>query len=314
MKSRLVAALLLSLVPIASARAIVVYESPGRLTDMPVISGSVKPGWQYIGSSGAFAGIPIGPRAWVTATHVTGTGSTSFGYNNAGTTDSITYFGTRAAVSGDLAVMVLDDGQPDFQEWAPVWSRTDNLYLGQGVVMYGFGLLRGDPVVTTSGTQGWYWGNYDFALSWGTNGLEGLASDGGGNLYFQMRFDQPTGQNHLPGTEGIYSLYDSGGGVFSYNPATSRWELLGINSEVDLVQESSNGAVLYASLFDARGFYDGSTLITGTAPVPLSSYATALPFKYDVLAPYIPVPEPGTLVPLVAGVGLLALRRCRKAA
>jgi len=195
--------------------------------------------------------------------------------------------------------MVLDAGQPDFLDWAPVWSRTDNLFVGQGVAMYGFGRPRGDPVVLT-GTQGWSWGDYDFALSWGTNGLDDLVADQQGNVYFALGFDQPTAQNGLPGTEGIYSQFDSGGGVFSFNPATNRWELLGINSDVDTVSATSGGPPLYASLFDARGSYVGTTLITGTAPVPLSSYATALPFKYGVLAPYIPLPQPGAMASLAA--------------
>ena len=297
------------------AHAIIVYEDPGRLTSMPVLAGGVKPGWQYVGNSAGLGGIPIGPRAWVTATHVTGTGSTGFWYDNAGTTGFIEYFGTRAVVSGDLAVMVLNAGQPDFASWAPVWSGTNNLLVDQPVYMYGFGRLRGSVVtnnVPAPNTQkGWNWGAYDFALSYGTNGLEGLVADQPGNLYFQMNFDQPTGQNLLPGTEGIYSQFDSGGGVFSYNNANARWELIGINSSVETVSATAGGSAIGASLYDARGYYDGTTLITGTANVPLASYATALPYKYDVLAPYmVVVPEPATwsLLGIAGALGLLARR------
>lgn len=300
------------------AHAIIVYEDPGRLTSLPVLSGGVKPGWQYIGNSAGLGGIPIGPRAWVTATHVTGTGSTGFWYDNAGTTAPIEYFGTRAVVSGDLAVMVLDAGQPDFAAWAPVWQGTGNIFLDQDVYMYGFGRLRGSAVtnnVPVPNTQkGWFWGDYDFALSYGTNELEGLVPDQSGNLYFQMNFDQPTIDNLLPDTEGIYSQFDSGGGVFSYNDANARWELIGINSSVDTVSTTSGGQPFGAALYDARGYYDGTTLITGTANVPLASYATALPYKYDVLAPYIvEVPEPATwsLLGIAAALGLLAKVRSR---
>jgi hypothetical protein len=306
----IVAVALLAALP---AHAIIVYEDPGRLTSLPVLTGGVKPGWQYIGNSAGLGGIPIGPRAWVTATHVTGTGSTGFWYDNAGATGFIEYFGTRAVVSGDLAVMVLDAGQPNFAAWAPVWQGTGNIFLDQDVYMYGFGRLRGSVVtnnVPAPNTQkGWNWGAYDFALSYGTNELEGLAADQSGNLYFQMNFDQPTGQNGLPGTEGIYSQFDSGGGVFSYNNANARWELIGINSSVETVSATANGAAIGAALYDARGYYEGSTLITGTANVPLASYATALPYKYDMLAPYIvEVPEPATwsLMGIAIALGLLA--------
>ena len=68
-----------------------------------------------------------------------------------------------------------------------------------------------------------------------------------------------------------------------------------------------------AALYDARGFYSGTTQITGTVSVPLSSYATALPFKYDILAPYIPLPEPSTVVLAAVAVGLLAVRGLSRA-
>lgn len=312
MNLRLVGALVIAILPAASARAIIVYESPGQITTMPVLPGGVKPGWQFVGNSAGLAGVPIGRRAWVTATHVTGTGSTGFWYDNAGTTGFIQYFGTRSATNGDLAVMVLNPGQPDFQQWAPVWSGTNDLSLGQDVYMYGYGRTRGSVVtndVPTPGTpKGWYWSAYTGTMSYGTNELDGLAVDNAGNLYFAMDFNEPTEQNGLPGTEGIFAQFDSGGGVFSYNVANARWELLGINSSVERVSASSGGPLFDAALYDTRGFYSGTTQITGTAPVPLASYATALPYKYDFLAPYIALPEPSAMALAAAAAGMLALR------
>jgi hypothetical protein len=299
----------------APAHAIIVYEDPGRLTSLPVLAGDVKPGWQYMGDTEGFGGIPIGPRAWVAASHTVGSGTTRFVYDNAGLTSRLEYYSTRAALSGDLSVMVLNAGQPDFLAWAPVWQSTNNILVDQPVYMYGFGRLRGSVVtndVPAPNTQkGWNWGAYDFALSYGTNELEDLVADQSGNLYFQMNFDQPTGENLLPSTEGIYSQFDSGGGVFTYNNANARWELIGINSSVDTVSTTAGGQPFGASLYDARGYYYDTTLITGTTNVPLASYATALPYKYDVLAPYIvEVPEPATwsLLGIAAALGLLARR------
>jgi hypothetical protein len=310
------AAIAVAILFAAPSHAVVVYEDPGRLTVMPVLSGGVTPGWQYMGDTEGFGGIPIGPRAWVTASHVVGSGTTRFVYANAGLTSALEYYSTRAAVSGDLSVMVLNQGQPDFLAWAPVWSGTDNLFFGQDIYMYGFGRLRGSVVtnnVPAPNTQkGWTWGAYNFALSYGTNDLEGLVADGAGNLYFAMNFDQPTLGNGLPGTEGIYSQFDSGGGVFSFNTANARWELIGVNSSVDTVSTTPGGASLTASLYDARGYYFGNTLITGTANVPLTSYATALPYKYGVLAPYIvEVPEPSTWGMLLAAVAVGMMLKAR---
>jgi hypothetical protein len=304
---RLLAAIAVAILFAAPAQAIIVYEDPGRLTTMPVLSGGVKPGWQYIGNYNGFGGVPIGPRHWLTATHVSAA-SMNFWYDNAGATSSINYQGTRVAVNGDLAVAELNVGQPDFTEWAPVWSGTNNLSLGQQVYMYGYGTLRGSGT-----TGGWNWGAYNFALSYGTNQLSGLSTVVG-NTQFRMTFSQPTIFNGLPGTEGIYSTGDSGTGLFSFNPSTSRWELIGINSAAEQVSATSGGPLLGAALYDARGYYNGTTLITGATPVPLSSYAIALPYYESFLAPYIVVvPEPTTwgLLAAAVAVGLVA-RRARR--
>lgn len=278
--------------------AIIVYRDPGRLTELPVLPGGVQPGWQYVGTTEGYGGVPIGPRAWVTATHVTNTSSRSFWYANAGATSPIQYFGTRAAVEGDLAVMVLDAGQPDFQEWAPVWPGSSPPPAGQEVYLYGYGTLRDGEVtndVPAAGTRkGWYWGAGDSALSYGTNQIASLASVFG-STQFRMTFSQPMGLAGPPDTEGIFSVGDSGGGVFAFNSATSRWELVGINSAVELVSATPGGPPLYAALYDARGFYTDTSLITGDTNVPLSSFAIALPYYDSFLAPYLaPVPEPST--------------------
>jgi len=293
------------------ARAVIVFEDPGRLTTMPVLPGGVKPGWQYLGKYGSYTGIPIGPRAWITATHVSGSTGT-LTYDNAGTTATGTYASTRAATSGDLAMMVLDVSQPSFTSWAPVWSSTATLVPDQDVYLYGRGTSRGavatnsDPVPGTP--KGWEWGTYDFVQSYGTNQFAGLATVDG-NVCIVTTFNQPTGGNGLPLTEGILSSGDSGSGVFSYDLAASQWALLGINYSVDLIQQLPNGPLYEAAIYDSRGYYDGATLITGTAPKPLSSYSTSIPHNYDFIAPYI-VPEPATW--LLAALAAMLLPACAR--
>ena len=72
-----------------------------------------------------------------------------------------------------------------------------------------------------------------------------------------------------------------------------------------------------AALYDARGYYNDTTLITGAANQPLSSYAIALPFYESFLTPYIvEVPEPATwsLLGIAAALGLLVKVRSRRVA
>lgn len=299
----LVLALISFMLP-QSARAIIVFQDPGRLTTMPTVGG-VNPGWQYIGSYGAFTGMPIGPRAWVTAEHVTAHtigSASSLNYDNAGQSSMTNYSSTLAAVSGDLAIMTLDANQPSFTSWAPVWADPLSLVQGTSVYMYGRGTERGAAT-----TGGWQWGNPASALSFGTNNFDGYALDNNNNYYLAMSFTQPTGGNGLPTTEGTFSTGDSGGAIFAYNTAHGRWELAGVNYGVDVYSQTSGGSAYYAALYDARGYYDGTTLVSGPSPVPVYAYSTALATKWSLIAPYT-VPEPGTWVmAAIATAGMIGL-------
>ena len=306
---RLRAALMLGLIGAVCtpARAIIVFQDPGRLTTMPTV-GSVKPGWQYLGNYGAFTGIPIGPRAWVTAEHVTGRTIGSAGvlnYDNAGTSSASNYASTLAVISGDLAVMTLDSNQPSFTSWAPVWSDPNTLNVGTSVYMYGKGTERGSAT-----TGGWTWGNAASTLSYGTNQVDTFAADLSNNVYIQMDFNQPNGSNNLPNTEGIFSTGDSGGGIFAFNSANARYELVGVNYGVDVVTQTPTGPNYLAALYNANGYYYNGQLISSPNPTPLSSYSTAIPYKYTIIAPFT-VPEPGTWVMMILSTAGLFLARKR---
>lgn len=304
------------------ARAVIVYADPGRLTTMPTLTGGVKPGWQYIGTYGSFTGIPIGPRAWVTATHVSGATGT-IRYDNAGTTSAADYASTRVDTSGDLAVFQLNADQPDFTEWAPVWDSTSTLLdrIAAGtldVYMYGRGTDRGSAILNgNSQPGGWNWASWTGSdpLSYGTGNVFDIVTDSG-NDYLQMPFFPDAG------TSGIFSTGDSGGAIFAFDNAQSRWELIGVNYAVDTVYAAKDVPLvdyLRAAFYDARGnwYFDGTdwVQIVADEPVVLSSYSTALPQKYSVLAPFIPVPEPSTwiLAGLSFGGMIVAARRKRRA-
>jgi len=294
-----------------SAKAIIVFQDPGRLTTMPVLSGGVMPGWQYLGQYGSFTGIPIGPRAWVTATHVAGATGTLF-YDNAGNSSLIAYSSTLAASSGDLTVMTLNNDQPSFTAWAPVWSDPNALQQNQGVYMYGRGTARGTVATNntpTPGTaKGWEWGASDGIQSYGTNNIDALAQDSNSNIYLVMSFTKPTTGNNIPDTEGILSSGDSGSGDFSFNPATNRWELVGINFAVDAPSQTPGGSYYPAALYDMSGYYDGTTLITSNAPA--NSYSTSVAHKYSFIQPYTAVPEPSTwALAIIASLGMIYIIR-----
>jgi hypothetical protein len=302
------------------ARAVIVYGDPGRLTTMPVLSGGVKPGWQFIGTYGEFTGIPIGPRAWVSAAHVSG-GTGTLVYNNAGTSSSANYLSTRVATSGDLAVFELNADQPSFTEWAPVWDDTASLssriLAGTlDVYMYGRGTDRGAAILNDSlETVGWDWVSRtnNEPLSYGTGNVFTIVNDSG-NAYLFMPFYADSAES------GIFSEGDSGGAVFAFDDVQGRWELVGINYAVQLVANAPNMPLREAAFFDARGRYypDGNPPtwyeITGDEPVTLSSYSTSLPQKYSVLSPYIPVPEPSTMIlATISAAGLIVAARRKSA-
>lgn len=310
------------------ARAVIVYGDPGRLTTMPVLTGGVKPGWQYIGTYGEYTGIPIGPRAWVSASHVSG-GTGTLVYDNAGTSSSASYLSTRVAASGDLTVFELNADQPSFTEWAPVWDSTATLTdriaaKSLDVYMFGRGTDRGSALLNDSlETVGWNWVNKTSTepLSYGTGNVSEIANFGG-NDYLTMPFSPKSAET------GIFSPGDSGGAIFAFDNVQGRWELIGINYAVDTVYEEPvpdpNGTWMKAAFFDARGKfvygYEGNPPeltwyeIAWPVPVPLSSYSTSLPQKYSILSPYIPVPEPSTMILATISAAGLVIAARRKAA
>ncbi len=120
--------------------------------------------------------------------------------------------------------MVLNDGQPSFTAWAPLWSNPTTLVAGQDTFIYGRGTQRGSELLLIGSPTGWNWGTDDgnaSPLSYGTNELAFLVNNGG-SILLGMEFGQLTVENGLPGTESIFSYGDSGGGVFSFDAVGRR--------------------------------------------------------------------------------------------
>jgi hypothetical protein len=263
-----------------AARAVITVGPRSVLTSADYLAGGRG---QYIGQWGAFIGTPIGPRHFATANHVgNGGGGNAFVYNN-GTSTQTVYQAVFVASQDDLAIWRLADASPSFTRWAPIYTASNEI--GRGLTAIGRGTDKGAEVRLPQGTgalRGYQWGAADGLVSGGTNvvtsafALVGAPAGFGGDfLYFE--FDQAAGP-----TECMYSSGDSGGAVFIVDPADGVTKLAGINSLVDgNFSYTQNGPYFPAAIWDARGFWVGSSGADGTlipandpAPVPAGSYAT----------------------------------------
>ncbi|HXE55374.1 MAG TPA: PEP-CTERM sorting domain-containing protein [Tepidisphaeraceae bacterium] len=271
----------------------------------------------YVFDFGSFLGTPIAPQYFVTANHIGNGGSGgAFVYNN-GTATPTAYTATLAAVQDDLAIWKLSDNQT-FSLYAPLYTASNEV--GNTLITIGRGTQRGTPLNNPNNQPaGWNWGVGDGLVSWGSGTINGVFNQGpqgfGGDLLtFSFTRTNDSGGNVTDPNQGIFSTGDSGGPTFVFNPADQRYELAGINALVDSVNEPPNGGVaggtVNAALYDARGFYggaDGTTLIDGPDPVPLSSYITRISSRIGFIDSV--VPEPGSATLLTIAGGLLLRRR-----
>lgn len=271
----------------------------------------------YVGTWGAFLGTPIAPRYFITANHIGNAGSGTFLFNN-GTATQTTYTGvTLAGSNNDLAIWKISDSSPAFTLYAPLYTASTEA--GNALVDIGRGTARGTVVNSPSpstGQAGWNWVEpSDSKISWGTNTVGAIVTKVG----VVTQTDPPSGfggdflkwsfnNNGNPNT-GILSDGDSGGPTFVFNPTDAQYELAGINSLVDTVSQDQNGSGLTAALYDARGFWDGPNQVTGSDPVPLSSYSTRISSEISFIDGITGVPEPGSLGLLTMGMAALMWRR-----
>jgi hypothetical protein len=192
-----------------------------RLTAPPT-GALANSGWQYVGTFGSgssrYVGTPISPSHFITANHV-------------GATSSITYQGVTYPVTGsaqiggsDLRVYSISG---TFPSYAPLYDeQVDGALTGKQLVTYGRGVAPGTAVTSTPvgaknpvTRNGWTWGNIDGAVSWGTNTVDSLTSDG------LISFSASSSGG---ATEGAVTDKDSGGPVFVQG-AGGTWKLAGIN-------------------------------------------------------------------------------------
>jgi hypothetical protein len=195
-----------------------------------------------------FQGTPIGPRHFITASHIGGAVGEIFQFRGA----NYTTISTTKDPESDLQIWEISGTFPAFAQLYDGPSET-----GREVVLFGRGYTRGDEVTVGGALKGWKWGSADLRMRWGRNTVSSLVDDEGQPvtltpLLLKATFDATGGANeaHLAGG-------DSGGGAFIQQSGV--WRLAGVNYTVDGGFNTTNtGPGFGAALFDTGGLYTGA--------------------------------------------------------
>lgn len=266
----LIAAALLSFA--AAAEGIILYRTgdPAANTTAPG-GGLAGSGWQYEGTFGSYLGTAIAPHYFITAQHV-------------GLSDKFIFHGVEYTIVNsfddpetDLRIFEVAEPLPIY---APLYTGINEV--GKHLVVIGRGKQRGASIVTGGKQRGWHWGSTDEVQRWGENVVTAIQEiPGAGEMVYAL-FDKAGLPNEAHLANG-----DSAGAVFINDGGT--WKLAGINYDVDSVYTGPNGAgILFAALFDERGFYGSDRLlVTGNAPVPSGFYASRISSRISWIASII---------------------------
>ena len=292
------------------ASAIILYGGTlGRNLDTP--SGAIQDsGAQYEGSWSVGVGTPISPHYFLTAAHLGGNpnGGDTFvlhgvNYTTVGFTDDPN--------GSDLRLVQVAQA---FTSYAPLYLGGDEFSAKKTAVVFGRGTARGDVVNGPNGPAGYLWGAQDGLMSYGVsqisfdtifNNGDGTGSGPRGQF---IGGDFSTRPNPLGGPSMTFSAGDSGGGVF-IKDVDGIWKLAAVNYAVDgPFSYTQNGTYFNAAIYDARGFYVGSSvnnifIPNGTDQVNASWFSTRVFDKAGFIQTVTGVPEP-------TSIGLMALGSC----
>lgn len=256
----------------APAQAIIFHSTGDPSFNTTAPTGSLaNSGWQYQGVNGMHLGTPVGPHHFLTAAHLGTPVGATFTYNG------VTYTSVASQDFGDLRLFQVDKV---FHSYAPLYDAiTDGAESSKDAVVIGRGRTRGTAIKAATDAagviKGWNWGADTFVQRWGENRVTSIASyeQAGDNKLLKFNFDA-TGSGYVGVNEAHLAGNDSGGATFIN--VNGQWKLAGINYAVSgPYRLASDGADLFAALFDTRGFYDDDgALISGPSPLPSSWYAS----------------------------------------
>ena len=298
---KLIQALVFTALLPAAAHAVIVYGPQTRNTTVP--TGSFpNSGWQYEGNWGSFLGTPIAPHAFITAKHVEGSVGNTFSYLS--TNYTTTSFSDNPGT--DLRVWQVSG---TFPSYAPLYTASNET--NKELVVFGRGTQRGTVFNVGGQAQGWLWGPIDGVQSWGTNTVDGIATDPSLGQFLQYDFAANPGVAGV--NEGILSDHDSGGGVFINDAGT--WKLAGINYGTDGPYKFDPNATtsFHASLYDQSGLYveNASHQWVAAPNSPGASYSSRISSNATWIS--TAVPEPASMMFVGAAGFMLGRRRQSRA-
>ena len=184
------------------------------------------------------------------------------------------------------------DGSPaNLAAYVGLYEASDEI--GKEIALGGFGKGRGSPLQTGGLTYGYSWAPEDnLTERWGTNKVRGLGADGG-TYVIKIDFTGPSDAG-ATAYECVPAEFDSGGGWFIKDGGS--WRLAGLTKSVEHYGESWFRSKTDPTRPDADLSF----------AVRISSYAGWI--QQQAPAPP-PIPEPASLVLLVAGAAGLLVRR-----
>jgi len=199
--------------------------------------------------------------------------------------------------------------------------------VGGVTASFASGIVNGgssDPVLTSPPNFGWQTTTYaaqgaenggrgvQFAVS--TAGMTGVTytfdvrHSNTSSRWIRFDYSVDGGMSWVQGTAGASTIFEGTSGDTWFNNRTVDL------STVAAVQNNANFRFRTVTIFGpAAGPFDDNTTYTSySAANPTSTYATGGTLRWDMVTVNA-VPEPGTIAALVAGFGLFAARRRRKA-
>ena len=161
----------------------------------------------YIGRWRGASAVAIGPNHAITAKHNGGTTANSLNMQS----HQYQAVALYPHPTADIMIIEVDEPLPGWHEIA------DSVSTGQTVVLGGMGYHAGE-----STPYGFYWTNFG-GERWALNDLEFVT-----NYFLGIEFDDMPFSGH----EGIFALYDSGGGLFVVDE-NAQLRLAGIAISID---------------------------------------------------------------------------------